>query len=196
LLFAASDKVDGVEQSDNEKRGIHMAINQSTLLEKAAQYRESLYEDNKKLAGLGKAKSAFLCHSHDDKKLVEGLIVLFNQLNIELFVDWKVPSMHDTPNAATAKKIQDAIRSYELFLFLATAKSKASRWCPWEIGYADSSKRRILILCTVDGAGTYGNEYLQLYEKIDSTIPGGKLTGLSLYAVGSMTGAPIRAGRF
>jgi len=144
-----------------------MAINQSELIRKAAKYQEVLYESMQKSASLGKAKSAFLCHSHKDEALVKGLIAFFQEAGIDLYIDWKDHSMPDTPNAVTAKKIQDAIRVRDLFLFLATANAKASRWCPWEIGYADSSQRKVFIVPTSDGVGTYGNEYLQLYPKID-----------------------------
>ena len=144
-----------------------MAINQSFLAQKSANYQETLYKSAQFSASAGRVKSAFLCHSHKDEILVKGLIAYFQEKGIDLYIDWKDHSMPDTPNIMTAKKIQEAINSRELFLFLATSNSKASRWCPWEIGYADSSKRMIYIIPTTDGSGTYGNEYLQLYSKID-----------------------------
>ena len=67
---------------------------------------------------------------------------------------------------------------------LATRNSTESRWCPWEIGYADAVKdyERILIVPTEDDSGNwYGNEYLQLYKKIDEGT--NKQTGESGYAV-------------
>ncbi|MCH5937009.1 toll/interleukin-1 receptor domain-containing protein, partial [Salmonella enterica] len=63
------------------------------------------------------------------------------------------------------------------FLFLATENSMSSRWCPWEIGYADGKKNlnNIVIVPTVDSSGRHhGNEYLQLYSRIDTT-PNGAL---------------------
>lgn len=93
--------------------------------------------------------------------------------------------MPETPNFETAKKIQKAIEERSFFIFLATANSKASRWCPWEIGYADSSNKKISIVTTTDGNSTYGNEYLQLYDKIDigySTTGGKQIPkGLALF---------------
>lgn len=144
-----------------------MAIRQSVLIQKATGYREMLYANMKEAASLGQVKSAFLCHSHRDETLVKGLIALFNEEGIDLYIDWKDHSMPEKPNAETARKIQEAIRARDFFLFLATANSMASRWCPWEIGYADSSQRKILIVPTSNDADTYGNEYLQLYAKID-----------------------------
>lgn len=144
-----------------------MAISQTVLTQKAFAYQETLHENMRKSASFGTVKSVFLCHSHKDETLVKGLIALFQEKSIDFYIDWKDHSMPETPNAETAKKIQDAIKARDLFLFLASANSKASRWCPWEIGYADASLRKIFIVPTSDGAGTYGNEYLQLYSKID-----------------------------
>jgi len=144
-----------------------MAINQSVLVQKGLEYKDVLHESMRKSASAGTTKSAFLCHSHKDETLVKGLIALFQEAGIDLYIDWKDHSMPETPNAETARKIQDAIKARAFFLFLATANAKASRWCPWEIGYADSSMRKMFIIPTTDGAGTYGNEYLQLYAHVD-----------------------------
>ena len=67
------------------------------------------------------------------------------------------------------KRIQQKIVELDFFLFLATANSMASRWCPWEIGYADGKKaiEWILLVRTTDGIKTHGNEYLQLYRNLD-----------------------------
>ena len=64
-----------------------MAINQSTLLQKAAAYRDTIHESMRISASLGTAKSAFLCHSHKDEALVKGLLALFQELGIDLYID-------------------------------------------------------------------------------------------------------------
>jgi TIR domain len=163
-----------------------MAINQSTLRSKAASYTrtkvmgESYYNFSQK-------KSAFLCHSHKDEELVKGLLVIFEEAGLDLYVDWRDHSMPETPNGVTAQKIQDKIKSSDVFLFLATANSKTSRWCPWEIGFADSSQKGIYIIPTADGYGTYGNEYLQLYPKIDNGSAGER-SGYAIFQPGSEKG--------
>lgn len=164
-----------------------MAINQSELIQKASEYSEGLHANIKAAALLGRVKSAFLCHSHMDTTLVKGLIALFNEEGVDLYIDWKDHSMPGTPNAETARKIQEAIRTRDFFLFLATANSMASRWCPWEIGYADSSLRKILIVPTSNYAGTYGNEYLELYAKIDMGTHETR-SGLALFNAGTRYG--------
>src|SRR3972149_3610050 len=144
-----------------------MAISQSLLINKSASFREPLYESMRKSASAGKMKSAFLCHSHKDEAIVKGLVVLFEEAKVDLYIDWKDHTMPDIPSAETANRIQHKIRTCDIFFFLASLNSKASRWCPWEIGYADSSKKSIYIISTSDGRDTYGNEYLQLYPRID-----------------------------
>lgn len=114
-------------------------------------------------------QTLFLCHSHLDKDLVNGVTKLLSDTGWRVYVDWADGSMPDIPNRETAARIQQKIVDLNYFLFLATPNSMKSRWCPWEIGYADGKKPldRILVLPTSDNAGSYGNEYLQLYRRID-----------------------------
>ncbi|OGS23007.1 MAG: hypothetical protein A2252_06325 [Elusimicrobia bacterium RIFOXYA2_FULL_39_19] len=146
-----------------------MAISQSLLINKSASFQEPLHGSMQKSASKG-MKSAFLCHSHKDEAIVKGLIVLFQEAEIDIYIDWKDHTMPDVPNVETAKKIQQKIKTCDFFFFLASLNSKVSRWCPWEIGYADSNKRNIYIISTSDGRDTYGNEYLQLYPRIDQGL--------------------------
>ncbi len=83
--------------------------------------------------------------------------------------------MPENTNRDTAVKIQQKIQEADYFFFLATPNSVKSRWCPWEIGYADGVKKyeSIFIIPTQDRNGYYyGNEYLQLYQKIDKSQQG------------------------
>lgn len=128
-------------------------------------------------------QTAFLCHSHKDQELAKGLQVLLKENGWDVYIDWEDNEMPSSPNKETASKIKSKIKSTDWFLFLATNNSTQSRWCPWEIGYADSQKGygKILIIPTEDDSGNwYGNEYLQLYKKIDEGTD--KQTGRSGYA--------------
>jgi TIR domain len=120
-------------------------------------------------------RTAFLCHSHNDETLVRGLLNLFQEDGWRVYVDWQDPTMGEKPTKETAERIKLTIRVMDYFLFLATPNSVTSRWCPWEIGYADREKgiERVLIIPTTDRTGDwYGNEYLQLYRKIDEAKDG------------------------
>ena len=151
------------------QRIIKMAINQIELRSKALKYASRT--DNAEFsAPYQKKKTAFLCHSHLDEQMVKGLVVLFQEAEIDLYIDWQDAAMPEKPNNITAKKIQRKIIEQDIFLFLATENAKQSRWCPWEIGYADAKTKKIYVIPTSDGKNTYGNEYLELYASIDTNI--------------------------
>jgi hypothetical protein len=119
--------------------------------------------------------SAFLSHSHKDARLALGLQQMLVEQGWNIYIDWQDQQMPEKPDAETAIRIKRAIIGAEWFLFLATEHSTASRWCPWEIGYADGEKplNRIAIVPTTDSSGKYyGNEYLSLYSRIDTANGG------------------------
>lgn len=111
-------------------------------------------------------KTAFLCHSHHDADLAKGLVHSLSDADLRVYIDWQDAEMPRTPNRETAQRIKQKIIDLDFFLVLATQNSMASRWCPWEIGYADGNKQLDRIL--IDGSRqTHGNEYLQLYRQIN-----------------------------
>ncbi|WP_054479254.1 toll/interleukin-1 receptor domain-containing protein [Achromobacter sp. 2789STDY5608615] len=115
-------------------------------------------------------KTGFLCHSHKDRDLALGLQQWLKEQGMELYIDWQDPHMPDLPDGTTADRIRTVIKRAEIFLFLATNDSMSSRWCPWELGFADGVKRneQIALIATRDTSGNYyGNEYLHLYRRID-----------------------------
>ncbi|CAN7776205.1 toll/interleukin-1 receptor domain-containing protein [Cupriavidus necator] len=135
--------------------------------------------------------TAFLCHSHKDEQLALGLQELLRNHGVDLYIDWQDSSMPDRPSKVTAQQIKTRIITADWFLFLATDNSTRSRWCPWELGYADGTKQisRIAIVPTTDSAGTtHGNEYLDLYRRIDVS------SARDLVAIdpGRYTGTPVR----
>lgn len=157
-----------------------MAIDQSELRQAATRNTAS----KSVTAGFGQ-KRGFLCHSHQDRDLALGLQQRLKEEGLDLYIDWQDTSMPPEPNRETASRIQASIRASHVFLFLATQNSMASRWCPWEIGYADGVKQlsQIAIVTTRDPSGKFhGNEYLQLYRRIDKIAPTG---ALQWYAAGS-----------
>lgn len=146
-----------------------MAIAYSTLRAAAQRPRvvvaKSITEAQQK--GL---RSAFLCHSHKDSQLVEGFVNYVKEKGWDVYIDWADTTLPSSPSRETATRIKSKIKSSDLFIFLATENSVGSRWCPWEIGFADGVKpiNTILVVPTTDDSGRYhGNEYLQLYRKLD-----------------------------
>ncbi len=114
--------------------------------------------------------TVFLSHSHKDKELVEGFIELLAEQGIYVYVDWNDSSMPRITNGETARRIKERIRELQLFFFLATENALNSKWCPWELGVADSLKswEDILIIPVADPSGQFkGNEYLQVYKHLE-----------------------------
>jgi len=120
-------------------------------------------------------QTAFLSHSHKDAELAKGVQGFLQAMGWDIYIDWQDTTMPEKPNRETADKIQEKIRNLDWFLFLGTQHSTASRWCPWEIGYADGVKPRnsIVVVPTADNHGSYGSEYLELYRWVSAVDGGG-----------------------
>ncbi|RMW23443.1 hypothetical protein ALO95_200453 [Pseudomonas syringae pv. antirrhini] len=152
-----------------------MPIDLRTLRSAATRSRQYTTASNSQAARALGYRTAFLCHSHKDRTLVQGLIEVFREEGLHLYVDWMDSEMPPTTNGDTAKKIKNKIVEADLFLFLATPNSMVSRWCPWEIGYADGMKRneQIFVIPTVENGTNFGNEYVDIYRRIDEARGGG-----------------------
>ena len=114
--------------------------------------------------------SIFLSHSHSDKELVEGFVKHLSSLGLDVYVDWKDPSMPSETSGETADRIKRRIGRDDIFMMLATESACKSRWVPWELGIADDRKdrRHIYIVPVKDRSGRFhGNEYLQVYRHLE-----------------------------
>ena len=111
----------------------------------------------------------FLSHAHQDRTLATGVAGMLGSMGISVYIDWLDKAMPPSPNRVTAQKLKKKIEDCDLFLFLCTKNSKASRWCPWEIGYADGVMDidRIVMVPFHEGNDLSGNEYLHLYRRLD-----------------------------
>lgn len=113
-----------------------------------------------------KKRSVFLCHAHQDKTVVNNIILLFNKVDVNFYVDWMDSEMPKITDKNTAAVIRRKIEHNNRFLFLATAAGLASKWCSWELGLAYSIKNidELAILPIESKSGIWkGNEYLNLY---------------------------------
>lgn len=166
-----------------EQQILREAAKRTDLIRKAKSLMEA------KAAG---KQTAFLCHSHADQELVIGLQILLIESGWDVYVDWQDSAMPEIPNAQTAKRIQEKIISMDWFLFLATKSSTNSKWCPWEIGFADAKKSNseiIIIPTREDNGSWHGNEYLQLYRKLsDARNQFTKKIGYAVFDAGAESG--------
>lgn len=118
----------------------------------------------------------FLSHSHKDRTLVTGLLNILRAEDVEVYVDWNDKDLPRVTNRATAEQIKREIISRHLFIILATRNAMESKWVPWEVGVADQSKsdEQILVVPVSDRNGQFhGNEYLQLYRRVEEASGGG-----------------------
>lgn len=166
-----------------------MTISQFELRNAAAR---NLSLKNQRTRAYGQ-KTGFLCHSHKDRDMALGLQQWLKEQGMELYIDWQDASMPETPDGTTAARIRNVIRGADVFLFLSTNDSMSSRWCPWELGFADGVKHndQIAVIATRDNSGKYyGNEYMQLYRRIDQATAG---NALYWYPKGSQSAHPLGA---
>jgi len=137
----------------------------------------SRYPLEKPAESLGEARTAgqqtaYLCHNPKDLYLAEGLQVLLKDRGWNVYIDWEEETMSETATSEMAEKSQSRIRECDWFLFLASEGSMNSRWCFWELGFAEGVKPfdSILIIPTKDEKEVwYGGELLQLYRHIEVT---------------------------
>lgn len=148
-------------------------IDQSTIMrygpDTSLQKSESIVES----ARARGEQTAFLSHSHTDAALAKRIQSFLKDQGWHVYIDWEDAAMPNKPSKETASNIKARIKRFDWFLFLATQNSMASRWCPWEIGFADGIKphERIIVLPTKDRVGTtHGNEYLDLYRHLDKSF--------------------------
>ena len=114
-----------------------MPIAVDELRAAAAQSRVTKFAESITDARRRGVRTAFLCHSHKDAQLAEGLVALLAQHGWRLYVDWRDDEMPERPNRETAERIQARIVECNYFLFLATG-SLVRRQRPFVKGIAST----------------------------------------------------------
>jgi hypothetical protein len=162
-----------IAQSKAGTKGLRGIVNESRMFSKSTS-----------------TTSIFLSHSHADKDVIEQAKIFFENLGISIYVDWADKTMPESTNGLTAQKIKNQIiSSNEKFVLLATNNAVASKWCNWEVGIADPFKlpnKKIALFPLADNSGTWnGNEYLQIYPRIEEFIISNKKEYLVFYPDGT-----------
>ena len=113
----------------------------------------------------------FLSHSYLDRKRIVSLVELFNSAGYSVYVDWlEDPKMDRSKvNVSTAYTLRERMESSSCLAYIATSNTTSSKWCPWELGYADGTKGgRCCIFPIMENTNSYqGQEYLGLYPYLD-----------------------------
>lgn len=113
--------------------------------------------------------TVFLSHKHNEKEVLENVMVLLKKVGVKVYIDWKDDEMPDETSGETAVRIKNKIEENKKFILLATNAAISSKWCNWELGYGDSKKypNNIAIMpITENNGGWVGNEYLNIYPVI------------------------------
>lgn len=112
----------------------------------------------------------FLSHKHDERKELDSVISFLKKIDVNVYVDWLDEGMPQTTSGKTATRIKLKIKENDKFIFLATEGAINSKWCNWELGFGDSHKfdKNIAVFpVRDDGYNFSGNEYLQIYPRIE-----------------------------
>lgn len=120
--------------------------------------------------------TVFLSHKHKDREELEeaiGVIEMLEDLAVKVYIDSLDNKMPNQTSGETAARIKDVIKYCDKFILLATAKAIESYWCNWELGIGDVHKfqKNIAVLPVKEkghlNSEYKGNEYLQIYPRID-----------------------------
>lgn len=152
------------ERGHFESKNINESIVNETLREVKLFSQKKPYSNS---------RTVFLSHKHSDLKDLQGVMGLFKELGVKVYIDSMDNKMPKETSGDTASRIKDVIKFCRKFVLLATDKAIESYWCNWELGIGDTHKfiEHIAIL-PMKEKNTYdhnykGNEYLQIYPKIN-----------------------------
>ena len=150
-----------MEQQINEKQEkghdtIPFKIFFRYLLKAIADYQEETIVanfmgiSNDRIIGTGR-KQTFLSYAYYDKGLTQALFYYFWIRSGLLYVNWMWEGKNN-PSAVIKKKLEDALKDSDQFLFLRTTNSELRvrgnnsirQWCSWEIGnfYTKNSEEK------------------------------------------------------
>lgn len=154
---------------------------------KEERFNESLIKDSlnesrtfsQKTFRIDLLPTVFISHKHDDIEDLYDVMGHIKKLGAKIYIDSMDNRMPGQTSGGTATRIKEIIRHCEKFILLATNKAIESYWCNWELGLGDAKHfpGNIAIL-PMKEKGAYdfqyeGNEYLQIYSRIDYEDGGG-----------------------
>ena len=119
--------------------------------------------------------TVFLSHSHKDAELIESFLLLLENEDVIVYVDWKDKTMPAMTSSITARQLKARIRICGKFMVLGTNNALLSRWVPWELGIADlqNGMPNVAIVPVVDIAKQWmGNEYVGIYSRVERADSG------------------------
>jgi len=142
---------------------------------------ESISLEEMDSAGVGKCNinenfDIFLSHSYQDKEIIPALKNELENMGYSVYVDWISDgciSRNKDINKETALILQKRMKQSKCLIYATSDNSQQSRWMPWELGYFDGIKDKMVgILPIKRYVNNFqddfkGEEYLGLYYYID-----------------------------
>ncbi len=124
----------------------------------------------------------FLSHSYNDRAIIPALKAELEKFGYKVYVDWINDKLLSRDNVSkdTAKVLQKRMKQSKCLIYATSENSSSSRWMPWELGYFDGIKDKMVGILPVKKYGNgfqdnfKGEEYLGLYYYIDKDRISGK----------------------
>lgn len=113
----------------------------------------------------------FLSHSYNDKEMIPALKYKLEEMGYSVYVDWitdRLLSREDV-NKKTAEVLQKRMQQSKCLVYATSENSQNSRWMPWELGYFDGIKSKMVGVLPIKKENSSfnsdfeGEEYLGLY---------------------------------
>lgn len=129
----------------------------------------------------------FLSHSYTDRAIIPALKKELENFGYTVYVDWIDDKLLSRENVSkdTAKVLQKRMKQSKCLIYATSENSSTSRWMPWELGYFDGIKDKMVGILPIKKSGNNfrddfkGEEYLGLYYYIDkSTLQNTNRTSL------------------
>lgn len=111
----------------------------------------------------------FISHSSQNKELIHDIVKTLNTSRYVCYTDWMVDRdqlRRDLTSKETAEVIANRIKQSKVVLYVLTRECNASKWSPWELGYAYALNKPICVLQieAIDDKP----EYLDLHNTFDT----------------------------
>lgn len=141
-------------------------------MEKLAKFAsEALIYESKKFDPR-KTYDIFLSHSYNDAPLILALEREIESHNFSVYVDWIDDPILDRRSVTkrTAEILKSRMDNCKSLIFVSSENSPDSVWMPWELGYFDGTKEKVVILPILERniktEEYQGQEYLGLYPYV------------------------------
>lgn len=123
------------------------------------------------IAPLNARYDIFLSHAFADRDAVAEARGRIAAEGYSVYVDWIEDNDLDRSSAdhRIADKLRHRMRQSGTLFYAVSSHSKASRWMPWELGFADAWAGRVFVYPLDQEAGDYAKsvEFLSLYPLVD-----------------------------